>query len=53
MKRTCNGCRALEISKGWFSCSLDYKIDGKKGRPEEECPKPTTVKKLITLDYKR
>lgn len=53
MKQTCNGCRAYEqIPGGKYSgvqlnCSLRYvQVNGK---PQEECPKPKTIKELVIL----
>lgn len=46
MKRTCNGCRALEMGQGYHKCVLGYKYDD-KFKPSEECPKPRTICDLI------
>jgi hypothetical protein len=64
MKRTCNGCRALDGNspRGLF-CSLGYtiraiRILGGVGwgqyryQPQEECEKPKTVKRLEELKRK-
>lgn len=53
MKKTCDGCRALEpdIYRLW-QCSLHYKIDVKQGVPLEPCPKPRTIKQLVHLPRK-
>ncbi len=54
MKKTCNGCRALEfgiINKYCWECSLGYNIDFEKAVPKEKCPKPKTISDLIY--YKR
>jgi len=52
MKRTCNGCKALDIDH----CSLGYKTKPKffddriVGRiPLEECEKPMTYSYFLTL----
>jgi hypothetical protein len=60
MKRTCEGCRALNDK----SCDLGYKTEwltppkefsglfiGMK--PVEECPKPKTYDKYLELYFKR
>ncbi|MFJ8247385.1 hypothetical protein [Peribacillus asahii] len=57
MKRTCNGCKALEEDMG--SCSLGYKIKGVNHpkyieitieyKPLEECPKPKTNTEFVKL----
>lgn len=57
MKRTCNGCRALEQINGYFNCILGYKIEQKYveqvfnvgAKPKEECPKPTTYEEYLKL----
>ena len=55
MKRTCNNCIAENYSGG---CALGYKnneklskIIGIRGEqyPNEECPKPITIKRYIEL----
>jgi hypothetical protein len=57
MKKTCQGCKALEDSASLY-CTLKYrtKIDLDafgKGRdrlvPAEDCPKPLTLKKYVEL----
>lgn len=53
MKRTCNGCRALDVT----FCDLNYRVKRKYHRawlysetiPAEECPKPKTYEKLMEL----
>lgn len=53
MKKTCNGCRALENIGYEQQCSLGYSMtvdvigklfgrDIHKAKPLEECPKPKT-----------
>jgi len=60
MKRTCNGCKALEE----FGCSLGYETIEKsksfKGfptiyirKPLEECPKPKTIREYMNINTKR
>ncbi|UUV26084.1 MULTISPECIES: hypothetical protein [Lysinibacillus] len=57
MKRTCNGCRALENNRGYFHCDLGYKVEQKTvekvinvgAKPKEECPKPTTYDNYLKL----
>ncbi len=51
--RTCHGCKATKIDKSVYECSLLYSVDIKDGFPLELCPKPLTIKKLITCDYRR
>lgn len=56
MKRSCNGCRALDT---YFKpeCLLGFKIQGCKEiegmvvswKPLEECPKPKTFSEYIYL----
>ena len=53
MKRTCTGCRALDID----FCDLGYKVNQIYHRrllyseaiPAEECPKPRTYAELMGL----
>jgi hypothetical protein len=62
MKRTCNGCKALE-DYGYGRCSLDHKIKSIHhpkypeviigNKPLEECPKPMTHKKAAELFLKK
>lgn len=57
MKRTCFGCKALEtIGDFRYYCALQYQFETtynpKQGtvkdiKPLEECPKPTSTKKLF------
>jgi len=50
MKKSCNGCRALEygiIHNHCWECSLGYDIDPVRGVPREQCPKPKTIAELI------
>jgi hypothetical protein len=50
MKKTCEGCRALEyglIHNYCWECSLGYDIDSAKAVPKEQCPKPRTIAELI------
>jgi hypothetical protein len=47
MKRTCNGCKALDWDRGCWECRLRHKIDIEKGKPLEECPKPMTNEQYI------
>lgn len=52
MKRTCYGCKALSKSFShdrYWDCELDYKQDGMKCIPLEECPKPNTISKFVLL----
>ncbi len=56
MKKTCNGCRALEngiIHSHCWECSLGYNIDCVKGIPKEYCPKPMTIPELIEISKLR
>lgn len=54
MKKTCNKCRALQLSQGeGYSCKLGYKLDSTKGIPKEECPKPLTINKAIFLAFEQ
>lgn len=54
LKRTCDGCRALDYSFNNYDCSLGYNNKGGYDRllglriikPQEPCPKPKTY-----LDY--
>ena len=58
MKKTCLGCVAL-VSGTITRCSLGYKNTSQVNRstggifrdfiPLENCPKPTTIKKYISL----
>lgn len=50
MKKTCKGCYAAETGQhplggNPHGCKLGYKTNG-DGRPLEECPKPTSWRKL-------
>lgn len=53
MKKSCEGCRALDLNSYsglyLYSCGLDYIIDKNKGIPFEDCPKPKTIQKMINL----
>ena len=49
MKRTCEGCRALDTFTGVYTCAIHYEIDWYKGIPLEECPKPRTIRKLVDI----
>lgn len=51
MKRTCDGCKALEFDYEKKRCGLRYKQEWKNHRPvpAEECPKPRTYKRLFEL----
>jgi len=45
MKKSCDGCRALEsspCSKYEMQCVLGYLMDSFKWKPLEQCPKPRT-----------
>ncbi len=56
MKKTCNGCRALEngvINRYCWECSLGYDIDCIKGIPKEYCPKPRTIAELVSCSRRR
>jgi len=63
MKRTCNGCRALNGFSLNYRCALGYKIlEIKKDiplagmiyepTPAEECPKPKTYHDLHNSDFR-
>jgi hypothetical protein len=52
MKRTCEGCKGLFSDQYFYVCQLGYKIDFKKGKPLENCPKPTTNMKLCDAKKK-
>lgn len=53
MKKTCDGCKALEMLQGEpMKCLLGYKMDNTKGIPLEQCEKPKTIKKFIELNNK-
>ena len=41
MKKTCEGCKALELSQYTARCLLGYKFD-ERFKPLEQCPKPKT-----------
>lgn len=51
IRKSCIGCRAYEPAAGGkygafaYTCSLGYSQD--KGKPQEPCPRPTTVKALV------
>lgn len=55
MKRKCDGCKALDISRPYHSeCRLGYKTERYSinewlagCRPIEECPKPRTWEALV------
>jgi len=58
MKTTCFGCKALDNVSHSPCCDLGYNIktvfNARFGRidtikPLEDCPKPTSTKKLFTL----
>ena len=57
MKRTCNGCRALEKSRNHYRCDLGYKIEqimyekvfSIGAKPKEDCPKPKTYDEYLAL----
>lgn len=57
MKRTCNGCRALEIRQGYFRCDLNYEVEqicveqviNVGAKPKEKCPKPKTYNEYLKL----
>lgn len=51
MKRTCCGCRALNMGQNLIKCTLDY--DQRDGKPLEECPKPLTYRQLLDSNHKR
>lgn len=56
MKKTCNGCYAADtgghpMCGEMRGCTLGYVTDG-KGRPMEECPKPTSWKQLEKIKRK-
>ena len=50
MKKTCDGCRALDETTNYFnlSCRLGYQTTP-NGRPLEECPKPRTIKEYVKI----
>lgn len=51
MKRTCNGCKALNLFP-YISCGLGHKvkqINLQNAKPLEKCEKPTTIKKYVEL----
>lgn len=57
MKRTCAGCKALEVG---YYCSLGYDVEVvcRSGltvdvKPKEECPKPKTNKEFVNTPNKR
>lgn len=60
MKRTCDGCRALNTTFK-AECDLGFKISGNKQyyeidvgwKPMEECPKPKTTSEYIYLHRMR
>ena len=45
MKKTCYWCKASYFSHGIYICKLGYECNF-NGIPLEQCPKPTTNKKL-------
>lgn len=57
MKKTCNGCRALDFKAGYADCELGYKqteayrrsIIFREPVPIEQCPKPRTYDSLFEL----
>lgn len=57
MKRTCNGCRALEISRGYYYCDLGYEVEQQtverviniSAKPLQECPKPMTYNEYYKI----
>lgn len=52
MKKTCEGCRAIRWGSNGHPASCDRGYSQERGIPKEECPKPTTYKKLIDTPYK-
>lgn len=48
---TCNGCKALNLSGGTYSCSLGYDQTA-EGTPLEVCPKPRTNMQLCEAPRK-
>lgn len=50
MKKTCEGCKALEMIQYDKRCLLGFKFDEKTFKPLEECPKPLTIKKFVELN---
>jgi hypothetical protein len=52
VKRTCNGCKALDWHTGYWGCRLGYKMDIEKRIPKEECPKPMTFKVFLKTPSK-
>lgn len=54
MKKTCDRCKALIEAQGeLLKCYLKFKIDGQKGIPLEECPKPLNYTDLIYQNAKK
>ncbi len=56
MKKTCKGCYAAEtgghpMQGNPHDCNLGYQTDG-KGKPLEECPKPSSWKQLKKCEKK-
>jgi hypothetical protein len=52
MKTTCGECKALRQDRFLFTCELGYEIkikDTLNPCPITNCPKPTTIKKLIEI----
>lgn len=52
-KRSCEGCRAIEIGQYTSKCVLGYSYNN-KFEPQEPCPKPKTWKDYYECeDYYR
>lgn len=51
MKKSCYWCKASYFTHGSYICKLGYDCSS-HGTPLEQCPKPTTNKKLCNEKYK-
>jgi hypothetical protein len=50
MKKSCDGGKALRFKDKYeCCCELDYKMDGMKWKPLEQCPKPRTNIELCNI----
>jgi hypothetical protein len=45
-KKTCNGCKALDLRQNTSQCLLCYSFD-EEFKPKEPCPKPKTYMEFI------
>lgn len=52
IKRTCEGCKAIELDGYESRCLLGYKYDHNKFIPLEFCPKPKTISQYVKLKSK-